>query len=72
MSEMRDLEDRFDRACGLLFGELLAGEALAVDFAGESSRLPPRPTRPSCTRPRHPLRPASRRSPTIRTKARSP
>jgi predicted Zn-dependent protease len=39
MSEMRDLEDRFDRACGLLFGELLPGEALAVDFTGESSRF---------------------------------
>ena len=39
MSEMRDLEDRFDRACGMLFGELAAGEALAVDFAGESSRF---------------------------------
>ncbi len=39
MSEMRELEARFDRACGLLFGELAAGEALAVDFTGESSRF---------------------------------
>lgn len=39
MSEMRELADRFDRACGMLFGELAAGEALGVDFAGEASRF---------------------------------
>jgi hypothetical protein len=39
MSEMRELEALFDRACGLLFRELAAGEALAVDFTGESSRF---------------------------------
>ena len=34
---MRDLEARFDRVCGALFSELLVGEALAVDYSGESS-----------------------------------
>ena len=37
MNVMRDLETRFDRVCTVLFAELLAGEALAVDFSGESS-----------------------------------
>jgi predicted Zn-dependent protease len=39
MSEMRDLEVRFDRACSLLFGELLPEESLAVDFSGEASHF---------------------------------
>ena len=34
---MSALETRFNRACDMLFGELLPGEALALDFAGESS-----------------------------------
>jgi len=37
MTVVRDLETRFNRACDLLFRELLPGEALAVDFGGESS-----------------------------------
>ncbi|HWQ10688.1 MAG TPA: hypothetical protein VN436_16315, partial [Holophaga sp.] len=37
MSGTWDLEPRFDQVCGALFGELLPGEALTVDFAGESS-----------------------------------
>ncbi len=39
MSDMRDLEGRFDRTCGLAFGELAAREALSVEFGGESSRF---------------------------------
>lgn len=34
---MSALEIRFNRACDALFAELLPGEALALDFAGESS-----------------------------------
>lgn len=37
MSAARDMEARFDQACCRLFGELLPGEALTVDFSGESS-----------------------------------
>jgi len=39
MTVVHDLETRFNRACDLLFRELLAGEALAVDFGGESSNF---------------------------------
>ncbi|HNX30104.1 MAG TPA: metallopeptidase TldD-related protein [Holophaga sp.] len=39
MSALRNMEARFDQACGLLFGELLPGEALTLDFAGESSEF---------------------------------
>ncbi len=37
MSAMRDLERTFEGACGVLFGELASGEALSVEFSGESS-----------------------------------
>ena len=37
MSGTWNLEPRFNQVCGVLFGELLSGEALAVDFAGEAS-----------------------------------
>ncbi len=37
MNAARDIEVRFQKACDPLFGELLPGEALAVDFSGESS-----------------------------------
>jgi predicted Zn-dependent protease len=37
MNPMRDMEARFDQVCGLLFEELLPGEALTVDFSGEAS-----------------------------------
>ena len=37
MSAMHDIEACFDKVCDLLFRELLPGEALAVDFSGESS-----------------------------------
>jgi len=37
MSAMHDIESRFDKVCELLFRQLLPGEALTIDFAGESS-----------------------------------
>jgi len=37
MSAMHDIESRFDKVCDLLFRQLLPGEALTIDFAGESS-----------------------------------
>jgi predicted Zn-dependent protease len=37
MSDRHDIESRFDKACELLFRQLLPGEALTMDFAGESS-----------------------------------
>ncbi len=37
MNAARGMETRFDQVCGVLFGELLSGEALAIDFSGESS-----------------------------------
>ena len=37
MSAMRDLEKTFEAACDVLFGELASGEALSVEFTGESS-----------------------------------
>jgi predicted Zn-dependent protease len=39
MSALHDMESRFNAVCNLLFGELLPGEALAMDFAGESSEF---------------------------------
>src|SRR6185369_4142595 len=37
MSAMHDIESRFDKVCELLFRQLLPGEALTIDFTGESS-----------------------------------
>lgn len=37
MSAMNNMESRFNRVCDLLFRQLLPGEALAIDFSGESS-----------------------------------
>jgi predicted Zn-dependent protease len=37
MSAMRDLEKTFESACEVLFGELASGEALSIEFMGESS-----------------------------------
>jgi predicted Zn-dependent protease len=37
MSALHDMEARFNMLCDLLFRELRSGEALAMDFAGESS-----------------------------------
>jgi len=39
MSVMDAFESRFEQACACLFRELLPGEALALDFSGESSHF---------------------------------
>ena len=39
MSDMHDIEARFNKVCDLLFRQLLPGEALAMEFAGESSNF---------------------------------
>ncbi len=37
MSTARELEARFSRACEVLLGELASGEAISIEFSGESS-----------------------------------
>lgn len=39
MSALQDMEARFNRLCELLFPQLLPGEALTMEFAGESSEF---------------------------------